>query len=198
MGFVNRAPLAGVAGLALCAVAGCGGSSGLLSADQARSLKHELAMVSSQVAAGQCESALTTIGNVQNSLASYTSINQALLSNLNQGMQTVSRLAAAECRASVGTTSSSTTTTRRRTTTTPATTTTITTPVTTTGTAPTNTLTTPTTTNGGVGLGGSGAGGGSGGGQGGSTGGGQGNGNGQTNGGGTGAGVNGGAGTGGN
>jgi len=143
MGYGSRALLACGLGFAVSFIAACGGSSGLLSGDQANSLSSQLDTLSSAVAAGNCGTAAGAARAFNNAVANLPStVNTTLVANLGQGAQTVSQLAAQDCQnAATSTTSASTTPTSTTTTTTPTTTTT-TTPTTTT----TTSTTTPTTT----------------------------------------------------
>src|SRR5690348_1618079 len=97
MGFANRASIAGGVGLAVSALAGCGGSGGLLSAGQAGTLSGQLAQASSELSAGRCGQAETTIQNLQNSVANLSGVNQTLMLNLTDGANTIARLAQRDC-----------------------------------------------------------------------------------------------------
>jgi hypothetical protein len=155
MGLAHRAILAGVLGFAASVVVACGGGSGLLSGDQANSLKGQLDQVSTALASGACNNVSGAIGSFSNAVANLpSSVNATLRNNLSQGASTVAQLARQECRPAAAkprteTTPATTTETTPATTTetTPATTTTTTptTPTTPTNTTPTHTTTTPAT-----------------------------------------------------
>jgi hypothetical protein len=137
MGLAHRAILAGVLGFAASVVVACGGGSGLLSGDQANSLKGQLDQVSTALASGACNDVSGALGSLSNAVANLpSSVNATLRNNLSQGATTVAQLARQECRPAA---------TKTRTETTPATTT-DTTPATTTDTTPAATTTTTPTT----------------------------------------------------
>ena len=154
-----RAISAGATLFVAAAVAGCGSSGTLLSTGQAGQLTAQLSTISRELSARNCQQAASDIANFQSVVAGLgsDSVNQTLVSNLNQGASTVAQLAARDCPTSAGTTTTATTTTKTtktktQTTTTP-TTTTSTTDTTTTASTPTETSTTggvtiptPTTT----------------------------------------------------
>jgi hypothetical protein len=167
MGFATRAIPAGGLGFA-CAVllAACGSSGSLLSPDQASSLDSRLQALSGALGVRDCRQAAAAAQNFQNDVANLGSVDGTLVSNLDQGAETIAQLTARDC--PVSTQPATTTTTKAKTTptttkttpttTTPTTTQTVTTPTTTTPTTPTQTTTSPATTtttnSGGVGLGG--------------------------------------------
>lgn len=155
MGFANRAFVAGGLGFAVSALVACGSSGSLLSVDQANSLENQLGQVSAEVAGNQCVAAQRAIAGLQNTLAGFSSVDQTLVNNLNQGVETIAQLAQVQCRSSPVSTPSTTTSKQKTTTTSTATTTTTSTPATTT--TPVSTITTATNTSpsGGVGLPGS-------------------------------------------
>jgi hypothetical protein len=163
MRFANRSLLAGGLGFAAAVLAGCGGSGTLLSPSQADSLRSQLAAVTAALDTGRCQQAQTLIQNFQNTADSYSSVDQTLISNLDQGASTISQLAGQRCHVtrtvstSTATTTTPTTTTQTSTPTSPPTTSTPTTTTTTPGTTSTPTTTTPSTptttpTTGGTGL----------------------------------------------
>ncbi|HWC85924.1 MAG TPA: hypothetical protein VG388_05270 [Solirubrobacteraceae bacterium] len=157
---LSRACLAGVLGLAAAFLAACGAGSGLLTADQASTLKTELSAASGDISSGDCAGAARLIEKVQTQVASLPgTVDPTLVSDLSRGAQTVRSLAKTQCSGSVGTgagTTLTTTTTpastRPTTTSTPTSTATTTTPTTTTPDttttppAPTPSTTTPATT----------------------------------------------------
>jgi hypothetical protein len=182
MRFANKAIVAGGLGFAVSALVGCGSTGGLLSAEQASNLNNQLEQVAVAVNNRQCGDVDTAVAALNRSVAGLGSVNQTLVSNLEQGVQTVGQLADQNCRGIFRTTPTTTTTPTTPTTTTTKTTptttttnttpttaptapvtitptapvtTTPTTPVTTTPTTPvTTTPTTPANTTGGTGLGG--------------------------------------------
>lgn len=185
MGFAHRAILAGALGFAAAFVVACGGGgSGLLSGNQADTLKSQLDQVSSELASGNCSGVSSASDELTNAVANLpNSVNATLRNNLSQGASTVARLARRQCHPAetqthtetTPTTDTATTPPATTTETTPATTPTTTTQTQTTPTTPHTTTTpatstnpsgtTPTGTSGGVGLtgnptGGSGTGGG--------------------------------------
>jgi hypothetical protein len=164
MGLRSRAFLAGGLGFAAAFVVACGGSNGLLTADESSTLSSRLDAVSAAVDSGNC-SAATNAANAFNTAVGNlpSSVKTTLVQNLGDGAQTVRQLAAKDCASaskSSSTSSSSTTSTQP----TSTTTTTVTnTPTTNSSTATqTGTATngrppgTSTTTNGGASLGGTG------------------------------------------
>jgi len=162
MGLRPRAFLAGSLGFAVAFVVACGGSTGLLSSQQAGGLNAQLNSLSSAVTAGRCDSARGAAQAFQSSVAALPStINSTLAKNLGQGASTLSALADRNCSSSSTTTSHSMTST---TTTTPTSssisTTTVTNSTSPTSSTDTGTATNPagggtsTTSNGGAGIGG--------------------------------------------
>jgi hypothetical protein len=164
MGLRSRAFLAGGLGFTAAFVVACGGSTGLLTADQGSTLSSRLDAVSKAVSSGDC-SAATSAANAFNTAVGNLppSVSTKLVQNLGDGAQTVEQLAAKDCasatKSSSSTSTSSTTSTQPTTTTTTATNT----PTTSSSTASqTSTATnapppgTSTTTNGGASLGGTG------------------------------------------
>ncbi len=111
MRYAPRALLAGGLGLAACCLAACGGSSGVLSSEQAGSLSGQLDRVSASVDSGQCAAANNAANDFSNAVAGLGGVNPGLTDNLKQGAAQVSRLAALQCRTetTTSTTSSSTT-----------------------------------------------------------------------------------------
>jgi hypothetical protein len=160
MRYRSRAFLAGILGFTVAFVVACGSGNGLLSADQASNLNHQLSSISAAVAAGDCSGATAAAQQLSNEVGALGSnVNTTLIENLGQGAATVSALATRDCSRSTTTMTRTTTTTTSSTTTTPTTTTTTSTPTTTTPTtttSPTGTATNPggtgTTSNGGAGL----------------------------------------------
>ncbi|MGO9901413.1 MAG: hypothetical protein ACLP0J_17410 [Solirubrobacteraceae bacterium] len=163
MRFANKAMVAGGLGFAVSALVGCASSGGLLTTGQAANLNTGLEHVSAAVSSRQCGEVDTAIAALHVSIEKLGSVNQTLVSNLEQGVQTVGDLADLNCQgifqttpttAPTPTTTPTTTITTTKATTTPTTTTkTATTPTTTTKTTPTTptttrapTTTTPTTT----------------------------------------------------
>ena len=144
MGFANRVMLAAAAGFAAAALAGCGGSSGLLSQGDANRLNTELTNASSALNAGNCTGAAVALASFRSSVESLYSVNQTLISNLDSGAQKIMGLALKECGRHTDT-QTATTPTTTTTETTPTVTTTspvVTTPAVTT----TPTVTTPAVT----------------------------------------------------
>lgn len=165
MRFLNRATCVGGLVLASTCLAACGSGGSLLSAYQANELKSQLDQVSRSLSAGQCQQAANQLSNFRSTVDGLGSVNQTLITNLDQGAATIHQLARRECpvvthtvkpKPPKPTTTSTPTTNSTPTTSTPSTPTTQTTPATTT--TPT-TPTTPSTTgpgSGGVGLSGGG------------------------------------------
>jgi hypothetical protein len=170
---LERALLAGGLGFAVSCIAGCGGGAGLLSGDQANTLNNRLSQISGALQAGHCGAVPGAAQQLISEVASLPStLNGSLRQNLDNGANTVSQLAVAQCRPA-GSQTTTTPTTTSTPTTTPTSTSTTTTPTTTPATG-TTTTTTPATTppppgtttgpSGGSGLGGGASGSGSGGG----------------------------------
>jgi hypothetical protein len=167
MGLRSRAILAGGLGFTAAFVVACGGTNGLLTADQGSTLSSRLDAVSKAVNSGNCTAA-TTAANAFNTAVGNLppAVSTKLVQNLGDGAQTVEQLAAKDCAS--GTKSSTSTSTSSTTSTQPTSTTTTTvtsTPTTTTSSSTatqTGTATNPgspgtsTTTNGGASLGGTG------------------------------------------
>jgi hypothetical protein len=177
MRIANKAIVGGGLGFAVSALVACGSSGGLLSSQQANSLNDQLDQVSAAVSDGQCGAAANAVAGLRSYIGDLGSVNQTLVNNLNQGVNTVGQLASRACPSGQPATTTSTATspkikTKTSTTTTTTTTTTsthtTTTPTTTspTTTSPTTstpaTTTPPTGTTGGTGTGGVGLGGASG------------------------------------
>lgn len=164
MGVRSRAILAGGLGFTAAFVVACGGSNGLLTADQAGTLSDRLDAISQAVNSGNC-SAATGAANAFNTAVGDLppSVSTKLVQNLGDGAQTVKQLATSDCSsAATSTKSTKSTSTSVTTSTQPTTTTTTTvtnTPTTTSSTATQPTATNPsppgtsTTTNGGASLG---------------------------------------------
>jgi hypothetical protein len=165
MGLRSRAILAGGLGFTAAFVVACGGTNGLLTADQGSTLSSRLDAVSRAVSSGNCAAA-TSAANAFNTAVGNLppSVSTKLVQNLGDGAQTVEQLAAKDCSStssSASTASTSTTTSTQPTTTT---TTTVTNTPTTNSTTQTQSATatnpappgTSTTTNGGASLGGTG------------------------------------------
>ena len=162
MGFGSRAFLAGSLGFAAAFVVACGGSNGLLSADENSSLTSQLHSISSALGSHQCGEADSAAAQLTNAVANLPpAVTTTLVKNLGQGAGTVSQLAQRAC-----TTSSSTSRSTSSTSTTPTTSSSSTTSSTssspssststpTVGTSATNPTTpgTSTTSNGGAGVG---------------------------------------------
>ena len=153
---VSRALLAGGLGLAAAFLAACGGSSGLLSPNQASTFNGLLNQASTDVTNGNCGSALNAIGTFRTQVANLPgTVDPTLVFDLSRGADRVNALVKQQCGSTVGTgtntgTTTPTTTTHEQTTSTstsPTTTTTTTTPstTTTTPTTPTTPATTPST-----------------------------------------------------
>lgn len=164
MGLRSRAILAGGLGFTAAFVVACGGSNGLLSADQASTLSNHLDAVSQAVNAGNCSAATNAADAFNNAVANLQPPpSTKLVQSLGDGAVTVKQLAAKDCSSSSSSSSSSTTsttTTQQPTTTTTTTTTVTNTPTTNSSTATQQTTATnpappgtSTTTNGGASLG---------------------------------------------
>jgi len=152
MGFANRAIVAAGLGFAVSALVGCGSSAGgsLLSAQQANQLSGQLQQARDALRDHDCNAASNAISDFQSSVDSMGSVNQTLVSNLNQGAQEISNLISEQCQTPVITpphTTRTTATNPKTTTTATVTTNTDTTPTNTYSyTQPTNAYTTPTDT----------------------------------------------------
>lgn len=164
MGLRSRAFLAGGLGFTAALVVACGGSNGLLTADQSSTLSSRLDSVSQAVSSGNCSAATNAANAFNTAVGDLTStVSTKLVQNLGDGAQTVKQLAAKDC-SSTSSSASSTSSTSTSTQATSTTTTTVTnTPTTTKSTATQQTTATnpappgtSTTTNGGASLGGTG------------------------------------------
>src|SRR6476646_6113043 len=83
MGFAHRAILAGALGFAAAFVVACGGGSGLLSGDQANTLKSQLDQVSSELSSGSCNGVSSATNELSSAVANLpTSVNATLRNNL--------------------------------------------------------------------------------------------------------------------
>ena len=126
MGFGPRLSLAAILGFAAAFAVACGSSgNGLLSSDQSSSIAAQLTAVQAAVDAGHCARAATASRKLTNAVSDLPSgVNQKLVSNLGQGAETVSELAAKDCGSGQPTTTTvtSTTTTESTTASTPVTT----------------------------------------------------------------------------
>lgn len=132
-----RALLAGSLGFAAFFIAGCGGSTGLLTGNQASTLQNQLTQISSAFGGGNCSAVRSGTQSLVNSVAILPgSVNGNLRQALDQEASQVSTLAVQQCHPVAANTPTTTNTTP----------TTATTPPTSTTTTPTNTNTTPTTT----------------------------------------------------
>jgi hypothetical protein len=172
MRYISRALLPGVLGFAVAVlVAACGGSSGLLSADQATSLDNQLNTVAAAIDGGRCNAANNAAQGFDNSVSNLTGIKSQLRANLKEASSALAAQALTDCRnqqtastpaKTTQTKTASTPTNTTPTSSTPTNTATQTTPATTTGpsttTAPatTGTGTGTTSTSGGAGLTGTG------------------------------------------
>jgi hypothetical protein len=165
MGLRSRAILAGGLGFTAAFVVACGGSSGLLSANQAGTLSTRLEAVSQAVNSGNCSAASNAADAFNTAVGDLPpSVSTKLVQNLGDGAQTVKQLAASDCSSSTTTTSTPSTSTTTSTQPTSTTTTTVTNTPTTNSTTQTQSATatnppppgTSTTTNGGASLGGTG------------------------------------------
>jgi hypothetical protein len=162
MGLRSRAFLAGGLGFAAAFVVACGGSNGLLTADQRSTLSNRLDALSRAVRSGNCPAATTAADAFNTAVGDLPpSVSTKLVQNLGDGAQTVKQLAARDCASASS--SRSSTSTSRTTSTQPASTTTTTVTNTPTTNSSTATQSTPatnpgssgtsTTTNGGASLG---------------------------------------------
>lgn len=111
MGFGSRAFLAGSLGFAAAFVVACGGSNGLLSADENSSLTSQLNSISSALGSHQCGEAGSAAAQLTNAVANLPpSVTTTLVKNLGQGAGTVSQLAQSDCTASTSTSRSTSST----------------------------------------------------------------------------------------
>jgi hypothetical protein len=135
MRYILRALLPGALGFAVAVlVAACGGSSGLLSADQATSLDGQLNNIANAINAHQCSSAATAAEDFDNAVSNLSGVNHTLTNNLKQASSVLASQAETDCQKAQTTTVVKKPKTK-----------TVTTP-TNTVTTPTNTVTTPTST----------------------------------------------------
>jgi hypothetical protein len=158
-----RAILAGGLGFAVAFLAACGGSSGLLSADQSNALSGQADQINSAVQAGSCAAAINASAALSGDVQTLpVTVNPTLRRNLSQGASTIAELAREDCHQTSSTAStptSTSSTTSSTSTSTSSTTGTTTTPTSTSETSTTSsTATTPTdtgttSTTGGAGLG---------------------------------------------
>jgi hypothetical protein len=165
MGLRSRAILAGGLGFTAAFVVACGGTNGLLTADQGSTLSSRLDAVSKAVNSGNCAAA-TSAANAFNTAVGNLppSVSTKLVQNLGDGAQTVEQLAAKDCSSTSSSSSTASTSTTTSTQPTTTTTTTVTNTPTTNSTTQTQSATatnpappgTSTTTNGGASLGGTG------------------------------------------
>jgi len=161
MGFGSRAFLAGSLGFAAAFVVACGGSNGLLSADENSSLTSQLHSISSALGSHQCGEAASAAAQLTNAVANLPpSVTTTLVKNLGQGAGTVSQLAQSDCTTSSSTSSSTSSTSSTPSTSSSTTSSTSSSPSSSTstptvGTSATNPTTpgTSTTSNGGAGVG---------------------------------------------
>ena len=162
MGLRSRAFLAGGLGFAAAFVVACGGSTGLLTADQSSTLSSRLDAVSAAVNSGNCSAATNAADAFNAAVGNLQSVSTKLVQNLGDGAQTVKRLAAKDCASASSSTTSASTSTTTSTQPTSTTTTTVTnTPTATHSSTATQSATatnpappgTSTTTNGGASLG---------------------------------------------
>jgi hypothetical protein len=162
MGLRSRAFLAGGLGFAAAFVVACGGSNGLLTADQSSTLSNRLDALSRAVSSGNCPAAARAADAFNAAVGELPpSVSTTLVQNLGDGAQTVKQLAVKDC-ASASSSQSSTSTSSTTSTQPPSTTTTTVTNTPTTNSS-TATQSTPatnpgspgtsTTTNGGASLG---------------------------------------------
>jgi hypothetical protein len=165
MGLRSRAILAGGLGFTAAFVVACGGSNGLLTADQAGTLSTRLDALSQAVNSGNCSAASNAASAFNTAVGDLPpSVSTKLVQNLGDGAQTVKQLAATDCSSSSSSSSSSTASTTTTQQPTSTTTTTVTnTPTTSSSTSTQQTTATnpappgtSTTTNGGASLGGTG------------------------------------------
>jgi hypothetical protein len=166
MGLRSRAILAGGLGFTAAFVVACGGSNGLLTADQASTLSTRLDAISQAVTSGNCSAATNAASAFNTAVGDLPpSVSTKLVQNLGDGAQTVKQLAAKDCSSTTSTTNSTSTSSTTSTQPTTTTTTTVTnTPTTTNSSTATQKTTatnpappgTSTTTNGGASLGGTG------------------------------------------
>lgn len=142
MRYISRALLPGVLGFAVAVlVAACGGSSGLLSANQATTLDNQLNTVAAAIDSGQCSAAANAAQGFDNSVSNLSGVGAPLVNRLKQASSALASQAQTDCQ-SQQTASVPAKTTKTKPTTTP----TNTTPTSSTPTISTPTQTSPTTT----------------------------------------------------
>jgi len=120
MHLLSRFVAAAGAGLAVAVLAGCGGSSSLLSSNQANRLSGYLAKADTALSAHKCGAANRALNNFNDAVGELSGVNATLVSNLQQGVQTTVQLASSECPTGATTTPSVTTSSAPTTTTKPA------------------------------------------------------------------------------
>ena len=99
MRYAPRALLAGGLGFAASFLVACGGSSGLLSGDQAIALNGQLDQISSAVQSGNCGAAVNASAALNNAVQTLpATVNPTLRRNLSQGASTIAELARKDCR----------------------------------------------------------------------------------------------------
>src|SRR5947209_17668931 len=105
-----RALAVGGLGFAVSLIAACGSSSGLLTANTARSLQDQLQQVSSDVKQGNCARAADELGRLTQQIQNLpSSVNSTLRSNLDQGLTKAQELVASQCRSTTATAPTTTT-----------------------------------------------------------------------------------------
>ena len=98
MRYASRAVLAGALGFAAAFVVACGGSSGLLSSNDASSLNNQLDSVSSALASKNCGDVSSATSQLADDVVNLpASINSTLRNNLTQGVSTIAQLARRQC-----------------------------------------------------------------------------------------------------
>ncbi len=140
MGFVQRAFLAGAAGVAALVLVGCGSGSDLLSQSQAAQLTRQLDNVKLALADRDCSTARDALYTFEDKLNQLNGVNSTVVSNLDQGASTIEDLTSTSCAVPTQQAPKRTHTQTTRTQTEPDTTTV------TTDTYPTQTYTAPTVT----------------------------------------------------
>src|ERR1700760_2599103 len=98
MRYASRAILAGALGFAAAFVVACGGSSGLLSSNDASSINNQLDSVSSALASKNCGDVSSATSQLADDVVNLpSSINSTLRNNLTQGVSTITKLARRQC-----------------------------------------------------------------------------------------------------
>jgi hypothetical protein len=98
MRYISRALLPGVLGFAVAVlVAACGGSSGLLSANQATSLDNQLNTIAARIDGGQCGPAGRAAQEFDSSVSNLSGVGAPLVNRLKQASSALAAQAQTDC-----------------------------------------------------------------------------------------------------